>query len=62
MLKESGFVNDTTTIQARIIGIREDKDADGKDIGLTFMTTHALASTSMYQDTGLDFDIVATYG
>lgn len=42
LLKESGFVNDTTTIQARIIGIREDKDADGKDIGLTFMTTHAL--------------------
>lgn len=46
---ETGFVNDATTIQARIIGICEDKDADDKPIGLTMMTTHALSTTSPYE-------------
>ena len=50
--------NKTKTIQARIIGICEDKDENGNPIGLTFMTTHALATPCAYQTN----PNTATYG
>ena len=49
--------NSNTTIQARIIGIREDIGIDGKPIGLTMMTTHALSNQSAYET-----DSLAKYG
>lgn len=58
---QEGFVNDNTTIQARIIGICEDyadKEQTQK-IGLTFMTTHALNTYSTRQ---VYHDKDATYG
>ena len=47
--------NKTKTIQARIIGICEDKDENDNPIGLTFMTTHALSATSPYEEDDTDY-------
>ena len=52
LFEESDFVNDTTTIQVRIIGIKEDVDKNDSPIGLTFMMTHALSETSEYDSSG----------
>lgn len=52
LFEEAGFTNDATTIQVRIIGIKEDVDKNDSPIGLTFMTTHILNATSEYDSSG----------